>query len=159
MRLPVFLFTFLLICIGISPAHATSKGPVFCAAGTDAPHQLLYFFDHELGYYNVHLSPTLIAIRGNAVQSGNTYPYFAKPWRGPIQTLCPQGGCYEFTVYPNQQNFTNSNDPHIDIMQEIMKITGQHPNRGMVRIITDQEFKHYVYTTDHESSFCGPYNL
>lgn len=159
MRLPKIFFSLFFLWSASSLAIASSSNAITsCAYGPDDPHQVIYFYDHPLGVYNVHLGPTLAAIHNSALQAGNTYPFYAKPWFGPIANLCPNGGCYEFTVYPNRENFTNEEDPNIDIFQEIVKIFGQ-PNRGEVRVITDHDLKHYVYTTDHETTFCGPYAL
>lgn len=123
-----------------------------CAAPPVLPQETIYFYDTKLGVYNVNLAPTL-----HDIQKGIT-SYFEdkKAWHGD----CPDGlsgsagSCIEFTVYPNKTNFYPG-----DIMRAIRDANDGDVNRGEVRIITDQDETHYVYTLDHEKSFCGPYPL
>ncbi|MCX7121009.1 MAG: hypothetical protein NTZ67_04450 [Gammaproteobacteria bacterium] len=126
-----------------------------CTESKILPPMTLHFYDNQLNNglpYTINLEPTLNAL--STADSGT--PYFKKSWRG----ACPQGmdggahDCIEFTVYPNAINFAPGN-----IMTEIEKYTGGRPNRGEVRIITDATETHYIYTTDHEHSFCGPYKV
>ncbi|OGT49484.1 MAG: hypothetical protein A3E82_04580 [Gammaproteobacteria bacterium RIFCSPHIGHO2_12_FULL_38_11] len=128
-----------------------------CAETTTLPPMPLYFYNHLLNNgdpYTINLLPTLSAM---STAEDDTPPYYKKPWTGN----CPMGmdadaqDCIEFTVYPNAINFSPGN-----IMQQIEQYTSNgKPNRGEVRIITDASETHYVYTTDHESSYCGPYSV
>ena len=112
------------------------------------------YHSHALGNYTISLISTLHDIADGAANSnGYQIPDYKKPWTG----ACPSGlsgACFEFTVYPGaaQANFSPNN-----IMQKIEQYTSGHPNRGEVRIITDAAETHYVYSTDHERTFCGPY--
>ncbi len=115
----------------------------------------LKFYSNPLGIYTIFFSNTLSAIAdGQADQNGYVKPYYEKSWRGS----CPggldgnDGTCNEYTVYPNDTNFSPSG-----IMEKIEQYTDGNPNRGEVRILTDNDESHYVYTTDHEETFCGPY--
>ena len=116
------------------------------------------YFQNYLGVYSINLAPTLAAIAsGEADQGGDNIPYYAKQWTGS----CPGGlegevgSCKEYTVYPTNQNFSPAG-----IMQKIEQYTsGGEPNRGEVRILTNASETQYVYTTDHEVEYCGPYNL
>ncbi len=125
---------------------------VFAQCSADAVIQdvHMYFFKHYLGIYRIDLSSTLSAVADGNDHSG--YPYYEKTWMGK----CPhglRGACIEFTVYPNNTNFSPAG-----IMRKIKKYThdGQ-PNRGEVRVITNSAQSRYVYTTNHERTFCGPY--
>lgn len=113
----------------------------------------LKFYSHPIGTYTIFLSDTLTAIAdGQADENGYEKPYYAKSWDG----ACPSGlngdGCREYTVYPDKTNFAPG-----DIMKKIEEHNNGNPNRGEVRIITDNSESNYVYTTDHERTFCGPY--
>ena len=57
--------------------------------------------------------------------------------------------------YPETSNNFSPNN----IMQQIEQYTDGKPNRGEVRVITDNARANYVYTTDHERTFCGPYAI
>lgn len=124
-----------------------------CSASLTLSNMPLYFFTHPLGIYTIDLSPTMNIIDGDD-HSG--YPYYEKIWSGS----CPGGlsghdnTCIEFTVYPDATNFSPGN-----IMQKIKQYTHGKANRGEVRIITDSTESNYVYTTDHEQNFCGPYTV
>lgn len=125
-----------------------------CSAPPTLSNVDMYFYDHDLGIYTIYLRPTLDAIIANQTGSGN--PYYEKTWTGS----CPGGligdddSCIEFTVYPAATNFSPGN-----IMTKIEHYTHGKPNRGEVRIITDNGETQYVYTTDHENTFCGPYKI
>jgi hypothetical protein len=125
-----------------------------CEAPPVLSQETIFFYDTKLGVYNVNLTSTLSAIKDNKTDSGN--PYYQKTWYGD----CPgglsgsAGSCIEFTVYPNQTNFYPG-----DIMQAIKNANDGEPNRGEVRVLTDEDETHYVYTVDHEKTFCGPYPL
>lgn len=118
----------------------------------------LHFFEHDLGLYAINFQPTLQEIKTLRATHSDWpgEPFFEKPWMG----ACPggltgnSGTCIEFTVYPSDTNFRPAG-----IMQNIEKYTQGVPNRGEVRILTDQSMAHYVYTTDHEATFHGPYDL
>lgn len=123
---------------------------------TDVP---LKFYSHRLGSYNILLTDTLNAVDG---QDHPGYPYYEKTWRG----RCPdhmgsRNSCLEFTVYPimnkNFVSVTYHKPPKNNIMWWIEKYNGGNSNRGEVRIITDSSESQYVYTIDHEKTFCGPY--
>lgn len=122
---------------------------------TDAP---LKFYSHYLGSYNISLANTLSAVDG---QDHPGYPYYEKIWHGK----CPdhmgsRNSCIEFTVYPAMKNFnsvTYQTPPKNNIMWWIEHYNDGNPDRGEVRIITDSSESQYVYTTDHEKTFCGPY--
>lgn len=113
----------------------------------------LIFFDQPLGSYTIRLAPTLSAIKNKSAGSGK--PFYKKAWWGP----CPgglsgaAGQCIEYTVYPNAENFTP------DLMPVIKQYNHGKPNRAEVRVLTDPGGSHYIYTTDHEHTFCGPYSL
>jgi len=123
-----------------------------CSSSLTLPNVPLFFYSNPLGIYTINLTPTMTAIESGDDESGQ--PYYEKSWRGD----CPGGlsgsgnSCVEFTVYPDATNFTPGN-----IMQKIEQYTSGRPNRGEVRIITNSDQTQYVYTTDHESTFCGPY--
>ena len=123
-----------------------------CSNQPILPNETLYFYHHSIGTYTINLNPTLQAIADGQDHSG--YPYFEKTWTGS----CPAGldgnndTCIEFTVYPDGTNFSPT-----DIMNKIEKYTHGKPNRGEVRVISDSSETQYVYTTDHENTFCGPY--
>lgn len=128
-----------------------------CTASSSIPNVPLFFYSNPLGTYNISLSNTLTAIaNGSADNGGNSAPYFAKTWRG----ACPgglqgnDGTCNEYTIYPNDTNFSPSG-----IMEKIEQDNNNRPNRGEVRVLTDSSETHYVYTTDHEKTFCGPYAM
>jgi hypothetical protein len=110
------------------------------------------FYQNPLGSYTIQLQSTMNAIQSGDDESG--YPYYEKTWRGP----CPGGldgsddNCVEFTVYPTKSNFAPGN-----IMHKIEQYTHGRRNRGEVRIITNSDQTQYVYTTNHEKTFCGPY--
>ena len=115
----------------------------------------LFFYTSSLGTYNIALTDTLTAIaNGTADKNAGESPYYEKDWTGD----CPGGlsgsNCNEYTVYPDSTNFTPG-----DIMVKIEKYTSGLPNRGEVRILTDNSETQYVYTTDHEKTFCGPYPI
>ena len=112
----------------------------------------LYFYHHYLGIYNIYLAPTLTAIDNG--DSGRGYPYYKKRWRGKCPHHLRGKKCVEFTVYPNNDNFSPRG-----IMKKIKKYTHGKRNRGEVRIITNYAETKYVYTTNHEKKFCGPYAL
>ncbi len=123
-----------------------------CAPPPVLSQETIYFYDTKLGVYNVNLSPVL-----NDIKNGTTTDdEDKKEWYG----ACPggldgsAGSCIEFTVYPNKSNFYPG-----DIMKAIKDANDGEPNRGEVRILTDQNETHYVYTVDHEQTFCGPYTL
>lgn len=109
---------------------------------------------HYLGLYRINLKPTLTAIKDRNALPG--FPFYKKHWWG----RCPRamdgdGQCIEFTVYPDNFNFSPDG-----IMKKIEKYTEHHyPNRGEVRILTNATMTKYVYTTDHEGKFCGPYKI
>ena len=109
---------------------------------------------HYLGLYRINLKPVLTAIKYRDAYPG--FPYYQKKWWGS----CPRGlhgksgSCIEFTVYPDDINFS----PH-GIMHKIEKYTHGKMNRGEVRILTNHAMTEYVYTTNHERKFCGPYKL
>ncbi len=149
---------YLILCLSALnvTAWATPSKNTQCFASGEDKNQAIYFFTHYLGQFDVHLNPTLNAIRSG--QANNEPPYYKKPWRGKISNLCPQGGCIEWTVYPNKINFTDIKDPNINIEDLIRKYT-RIDNRGETRIITNAQQTKYIYTTDHESTFCGPYSL
>ena len=123
-----------------------------CAAPPVLSQEAIYFYDTNLGVYNVNLTPTLSDIQNGTITDSED----EKTWRGD----CPgglsgsAGSCIEFTVYPNRANFYPG-----DIMGAIKDANDGEPNRGEVRILTDQDETHYVYTIDHEKTFCGPYPL
>ncbi len=123
-----------------------------CAAPPVLPQETLHFYEVNLGVYNVNLAPTLSDIQNGTTTDSED----KKTWRGD----CPGGlkgssdSCIEFTVYPNKTNFYPG-----DIMQAIKDANDGDVNRGEVRIITDQDEALYVYTLDHEHTFCGPYPL
>lgn len=123
-----------------------------CSALQTLVNQDLHFFQYDLGNYTIYLSPTLTAIVNH--QTNPSEPYFEKPWLGacPVN-LGTADTCTEFTVYPNSTNF--SPDP----MEKIKADNHGNPDRGEVRILTNQSMTQYVYTTDHEATFCGPYPL
>jgi hypothetical protein len=115
----------------------------------------LHFFEYDLGQYTINLTHTLNAIKND--NAGSSKPYYKKTWYGD----CPgglsgsAGSCVEYTVYPNADNFSPG-----DIMQKIEQHTDDgSPNRGEVRILTNADQTEYVYTVDHERTFCGPYSL
>lgn len=109
---------------------------------------------HYLGVYRIDLKPTLTAIQYQNAQPG--FPFYKKQWWGK----CPgamdgDGQCIEFTVYPDDFNFSPAG-----IMKKIKKYTEHHyANRGEVRVITNADMTEYVYTTNHERKFCGPYKI
>ena len=123
----------------------------------------LKFYSHHLGSYNISLTDTLTAIADKqADQNGNVKPYYKRPWlRKCPKHIGSYGSCIEFTVYPimhkNFVSVTYHKAPKNNIMWCIEKYNGGNPNRGEVRIITDSSESQYVYTTDHEKIFCGPY--
>ena len=126
-----------------------------CSPSSTLSNVPLFFYDNPLGTYTINLNNTLTAIaNGSADQGGDSAPYFEKTWKGS----CPgglqgdNGSCNEYTVYPNDTNFSPSG-----IMEKIKQDNNNKPNRGEVRIITDNAEANYVYTTDHEKTFCGPY--
>lgn len=109
---------------------------------------------HYLGLYRINLKPTLTAIRYHNAQPG--YPFYEKNWWGKCPgAMDDDGRCIEFTVYPDDFNFSP-----VGIMKKIEKYTLHHnPNRGEVRVITNANMTKYVYTTNHEKKFCGPYRI
>lgn len=132
---------------------------VACAAECSSSATLLNiplkFYSHSIGTYTIFLTDTLTAIaNGQADQNGYQKPYYEKNWTGD----CPGGlsgdDCIEYTVYPDATNYSPG-----DIMEAIEKYNHGDPDRGEVRIITDNAESNYVYTTDHESAFCGPYAI
>lgn len=132
----------------------TTMGSADCSPQSILPNVSLYFYSHPIGTYTINLSPTLQAIEDGKDHSG--YPYYEKTWTGS----CPSGldggigSCIEFTVYPDGTNFSPSG-----IMKKIERYTNGEPNRGEVRVISDSSEMQYVYTTDHETTFCGPYSV
>jgi hypothetical protein len=131
-----------------------------CSSSGEDDNQPMYFYWHYLGQFDVHLNPTLQAIRDGSAGSG--MPYYEKPWTGSIKSLCPNGGCTEWTVYPSTTNFTDLGLPGTNIQALIQKfIHHGYPSRGQARIITYKSVlgTQYVYTTDHEATYCGPYFL
>lgn len=115
----------------------------------------LSFYKNSLGTYNIILTDTLTAIAtGTADSNGYSAPYYEKNWMG----ACPGGltgeNCHEYTVYPDATNFAPG-----DIMSKIEQYTNGESNRGEVRILTDSSETYYVYSTDHEQNFCGPYPM
>lgn len=125
-----------------------------CTSSLRIPHSNIYFYNHFLGSYTINLNPTLTAIENGSAGRGN--PFYQKKWRGrcPSRLKGKIGSCIEYTVYPNNTNFAPSG-----IMQKIKQYTNDRPNRGEVRILTNASGTQYVYTTDHENTFCGPYEL
>lgn len=123
-----------------------------CAAPPVLSQETIHFYDTNLGVYNVNLSPTLSDIQNDTTTDSED----KKTWYGacPGGLNGPDDSCIEFTVYPNKANFYPG-----DIMQAIKDANNGEPNRGEVRILTDQDETHYVYTIDHEKTFCGPYTL
>lgn len=123
-----------------------------CAAPPVLMQQTIYFYDTKLGVYNVNLAPTLSDIQNDTTTDSED----KKTWYGdcPAGLHGPADSCIEFTVYPNKTNFYPG-----DIMQAIRNANDGDVNRGEVRILTDQDETHYVYTIDHEKTFCGPYPL
>ena len=107
-----------------------------------------------MGTYTIDLTATLNAATDGNKHTGN--PFYEKKWYGE----CPGGldadqqSCIEFTVYPNDQNFSPAG-----IMEKIEQYNDGNTNRGEVRIITNDNRSQYVYTTDHEATYCGPYNF
>ena len=128
-----------------------------CTSSHVIPQVSVNFYDNPLGVYTIDLGPTLAAIAsGQADNQGDVIPYFEKKWTGE----CPGGleggkdSCREYTVYPNDQNFSPAG-----IMDQIKAVNHGEPNRGEVRILTNASETQYAYTTDHEAEFCGPYNI
>ncbi|OGT49483.1 MAG: hypothetical protein A3E82_04575 [Gammaproteobacteria bacterium RIFCSPHIGHO2_12_FULL_38_11] len=111
----------------------------------------LFFYSHPLGIYNIYLNPTLSTIENHDSDRG--YPYYKKKWYGKCPNHLGREKCFEFTVYPNNTNF--SPNP----MEKIKKYTHGESNRGEVRILTNKLETKYVYTINHEKKFCGPYAL
>lgn len=113
----------------------------------------LKFYAQPLGSFTIRLSPTLSAIRNKTAAGGK--PYYKKQWRGP----CPGGlsggigQCVEYTVYPSAVNFTP------DLMPYVKKYNHGRANRATVRILTNPSGTKYIYTTNHEKTFCGPYSV
>lgn len=116
--------------------------------------QNIYFYDTLLGSYNVNFKITLNAIENHGTSP--QIPYSEKTWTGscPGGLTGPSGSCKEYTVYPNDQNFSPSG-----MMDKIKKLNHNQTDRGAVRILTDKSGTHYAYTTDHEETFCGPYSF
>ncbi len=142
-------------------------GVAFADCSTPAPQVLknisMRFYSHSLGVYNIFLAGTLNAIEnGQADQNGDAPPYYEKTWRGKCPAGLPgsKNSCNEYTVYPTMKNFVNvsvNTPPQNNIMWQIEQYTGGTPNRGEVRIITDNNEDCFVYTTDHESAFSQTY--
>lgn len=143
------IFLLLLISIFLNAFAAD------CVTPPTLSQQPIYFYNHYLGVYTIYLSQTLTAIKEQSAQSGP--PFYQKIWYGdcPVGLSGPADSCVEYTVYPNAENFMPG-----DIMQKIEQYTDNgEPNRGEVRILTDQNNAEYVYTIDHEKTFCGPYPI
>lgn len=128
-------------------------GATQCTTSGRINNQPLYYYTSYLGNYSINLEPTVTAIANGTAGPG--YPYYASTWRSACPKHIPgsRGTCFEYTVYPNANNFNP------DLMPALRNVTGGYANRGSVRIITDQAHKFYVYTTDHYRSFCGPYAI
>lgn len=147
----------LLAVIGCSFVFIGSSAFADCVAATTLPNTPQIFYDHNLGNYTIYLQPTLTDIKNHTV----THDEFQKQWTG----VCPagmgdQGTCIEFTVYPaTPTNFIKDASKQLDIMPAIEQYTDGKENRGMVRIVTNADETQYVYTTDHEQTFCGPYGV
>jgi hypothetical protein len=144
---------FLALC-SVSVYSASLFAQTQCSSSGTDKNQDIYFYTQLLGTYDVNLNIALTAIKNH--QTNSKYPYTQKEWTG----ACPGGltgadnSCIEFTVYPNDENFSPSG-----IMKQIKKYNNDKTDRGEVRVLTDKSLKHYVYTTDHEQTFCGPYVL
>lgn len=132
-------FCFMNIVFACTSSHMVTQVPLF-------------FFEHSLGVYDVNLEPTLAAIADGSADNGRK-PYYGKMWEGSCPSLMV-GQCHEYTVYPNDQNFQPAG-----IMGQIKQYTNGEENRGEVRVITNADETQYVYTTDHEKTFCGPYHI
>ena len=134
-----------------------------CTSALIIPQVPLFFYAHSLGSYDISLADTLNAIETG--RAGGALPYEKKVWTGscPAGLDSGVGDCIEFTVYPNFAKYPQTNDNFtngpVPIMQKIEQYNNNHPNRGEVRVITDASEQNYVYTADHEVSFCGPYPL
>lgn len=117
----------------------------------------VYYYSHFLGYYDINLADTLHAIEtGLADRLGCVAPYFAKPWEGspPGGLRGATGSAREFTVFPNDTNFSPTG-----IQELIQRYTDGNPNRGEVRVVTDDRQQKYVFTVNHALTFCGPYDF
>lgn len=117
----------------------------------------VYFYGDELGVYTIHLSDTLTAIADG--DAGKSIPYYKRPWWGDCPShLSKSDQCTEYTVYPSDTNFSPTG-----IMTKIEEDSHNprpgHPNRGEVRILTNNAETFYDYTIDHEHIFCGPYTM
>ena len=127
-----------------------------CTRSTELPDVPIIFHyqhhTHYLGFYLINLAPTLSAIENDSANAGP--PYFKKKWYGKCPRQLHAKKCFEFTVYPDANNFTPES-----IMQRIEKYTHGKPNRGEVRVMTNKAETKYIYTTNHYRKFCGPYQL
>ncbi len=151
---------FLMASLTTSPTFASNISS--CQSNFVLQHVDLHFYEHDLGNFNINFSDTINAISKDQQSHNlaiNQYPYYKKTWQGN----CPgglQGGagsCWEFTVYPNPSNDPTDFTP--DLEKAILPFTSGTPNRGMVRILTNHDETQYSYSTDHYTSFCGPYNF
>jgi hypothetical protein len=141
------------ISISLSLLSGASFAAAACIDSTTLPDQTIYFYTHKLGIYTVDLQPTLSAIENN--QAGPGIPYVQKPWLGNCPyKLSNSNTCTEYTIYPNDTNFSPSG-----IMGKIKRHWHGKPNRGEVRVLVNASQTQYDYTIDHETTFCGPYPM
>lgn len=125
-----------------------------CVDSAVVPNVPVFFYGNPLGTYTIYLTDTL-----HAATDGSWHrktPYFEKIWTGSCPGGLSGGGdtCIELTVYPSDTRFSPAG-----IMEKIKSWNQGKPNRGEVRILVDQDRTQYVYTTDHEQTYCGPYSL
>lgn len=107
---------------------------------------------HYLGLYTIFLDPTLLAIQEHHTKSGR--PYFEKKWYADCPSTIHSKRCLEFTVYPMRGNVTP------DMMHKIEKYTlNNQPNQGEIRIWTNMTRNQYIYSTNRNEKFCGPYRI